>query len=186
MNLTVARDFIHRGPFVFSAVVIAAVIAVDVLLKATTDLLSVELAVISTGIISGAVLSLLGVLVITRLSVWRELGFVGSPARPRTLLWFLPFALYGLLPLTQGLNISAGRTAAAVAFGVLIATWKLTSAIAVQDTDASNLAASVADLIPAVATCVLLAAYGLARWPRRARLASPHAGTCSAAGTVAT
>ena len=264
MNPTVARDFIHRRPFVFSALVIAAVTAVDVLLIAIRDLLSVDLAVISTGIISGAVLSLLGVLVITRLGVWRELGFVRSPARPRTLLWFLPFAIYGLLPLTQGLDISAGRTAAAVAFGVLIATWKLialalvlyawlprgprtaaaltaavwatmhlggilvgasvaptlmlclsylflsyafvcvwlrtellwplvatyalflTSAIAVQHTDASNLADSVTNLIPAVATSVLLAAYGLAISPRRARPASAHARTRSAAGTVAT
>jgi len=263
MNPTVRRDFIHRRPVVFSALLIAAGIAVGVLRKATTELLSVELTVISTGIISGAVLSLLGVLVITRLGVWRELGFVRRPARPRTLLYFLPFALYGLLPLTQGLPISAGRTAAAVAVGVLIATWKLialalvlyawlprgprtaaaltaavwatmhlsgillggsvaptlmlclsylflsyafvcvwlrtellwplvatyalflTSAIAVQDTDASNLADSVVDLIPAVAISVLLAAYGLAI-SRRARLASAHARPRSAAGTVAT
>ncbi len=33
MNPTVARDFIHRRPFVFSALVIAAITAVDVLLK---------------------------------------------------------------------------------------------------------------------------------------------------------
>jgi len=50
MNPTVARDFIHRRPFVFSALVIAAVTAVDVLLIATRDLLSVELAVITTGL----------------------------------------------------------------------------------------------------------------------------------------
>ncbi len=250
MNPTVARDFIHRRPFVFSALVIAAVIAVDVLLKATTDLLSVDLAVISTGIISGAVLSLLGVLVITRLGIWRELGFVRRPARPRTLLWFLPFALYGLLPLAQGLNISAGRTAAAVAFGVLIASWKLmvlalvlyawlprgprtsaaltafffasmhvggilagaivaptlvlclsylflgfafvavrlrtgllwpivasyalllASAVAVQNTEASNLVASVADVMPAVAISLLL---GAGR--------APGQGTCLSGGT---
>lgn len=42
----------------------------------------------------------------------------------------------------------------------------LASASAVQ-TEASNLAASVADVAPALVISVLLAAYGLAAWPRR-------------------
>jgi len=248
MNLTVASDSIHRHPFTFSTLVIAAVVAIETLLKVTSDLLSVELSVITVGIINGAVLSLLGALVIQRLGSWRQLGLIGRPVRPRTLLWFLPFAIYGVLPLTQGLDITAGKAAAAVAFGVLIASWKLmvlalvlyawlprgprtsaaltaffwasmhvggiltggivaptlvlcylflvfasvavrlrtgllwpivasyalllASAVAVQDTEASNLVASVADVMPALAISLLLAGYGLVAWPRRAQAAA--------------
>jgi hypothetical protein len=92
---------------------------------ATRDLLSLQFSVITTGIIGGAVLSLLGALAIRRLGLWRELGLIGRPARRRTLLWCLPFAIYGVLPLTKGLDVTAGKVASAAAFGVLIAFWKL-------------------------------------------------------------
>ena len=117
---------IHRRPLAFSVLLIGAAVGAELLVKATTDLLSLQLSVITVGIISGALLSLLGALVITRLGVWDELGVTGRPARWRTLLWFLPFAVYGMLPLTQGLDATAGKVAGAVAFGVLIALWKFT------------------------------------------------------------
>ena len=116
-------------PLTFSALLIAAVAGVDVLIVATRDLLFLQFSVITTGIISGAVLSLLGALAIRRLGLWRELGLIGRPARRRTLLWCLPFAIYGVLPLTvgltEGLDLTAGKVASAAAFGVLIAFWKL-------------------------------------------------------------
>jgi len=126
MNLTNASTSVPVRPLVFSVLLIGAVAAVDLLIKATSELLSIQLSVITTGIISGAVLSLLGALVIRRLGLWRELGLTGRPARWRTLLWFLPFAIYGVLPLTMGPDVTAGKVAGAVAFGVLIAFWKLT------------------------------------------------------------
>jgi hypothetical protein len=125
MSSTFDRDSIHRHPLTFTGLLIAAETAVNVVLAATRDLLSLHVSILTTGIISGAVLSLLGALVIGRLGLWRELGLIGHPARRRTLLWCLPFAIYGVLPLTMGLDVTAGRIATAIAFGVLIAFWKL-------------------------------------------------------------
>ncbi len=125
MNPSTTSEFIHRHPLTFSVVLIAAVAGVDVLLIAIRDVSSLHFSVITAGIISGAVLSLLGALVLRRLGLWRELGLAGRPARWRTLLWFLPFAIYGVLPLTMGLDVTAGKVAGALAFGVLIAFWKL-------------------------------------------------------------
>ena len=117
---------IHRRPLAFSVLLIGAAVGTELLVKAATVLLSLQLSVITVGIISGAVLSVLGAVVITRLAVWDELGVTGRPPRWRTLLWFLPFAVYGVLPLTEGLDATAGKVAGAVAFGVLIALWKFT------------------------------------------------------------
>jgi hypothetical protein len=117
---------IHRRPLAFSALLIGAAVGAELLVKATTDLLSLQLSVITVGINSGAVLSVLAALVIARLGVWDELGATGRPARWRTLLWFLPFAVYGILPLTQSLDVTAGKVAGAAAFGVLVALWKFT------------------------------------------------------------
>ena len=126
MSPTSDSDSIHRHPLTFSVLLIAAAVGVGWLLKATSDLLSLQFSVITTGIISGALLSLLGALVIKRLGVWRELGLTEASARRRTLLWFLPFAIYGVLPLAEGLDFTAGKVAGAFAFGALVAFWKLT------------------------------------------------------------
>ena len=126
MSLTFDRDSIRRHPRTFSALVIGVFVGIDVALAAASNLLSLEWSVITKGIVSGAMQSVLGALVISRLGLWRELGLAGRPARRRTLLWCLPFAIYGVLPLfTKGLDITAGKAAAAVAFGVLTAFWKL-------------------------------------------------------------
>jgi hypothetical protein len=116
---------IRRHPLAFSALVIGVFVGIDVAMAAASDLLSLEWSVITKGIISSAVQSLLAALVIRRLGLWRELGLVQRPAQWRNLLWFLPFALYGLAPLTAGVDATAGDVAAAVAFGVLVAFWKL-------------------------------------------------------------
>ena len=86
---------------------------------------SQTLSVITVGIISGALLSVLGALVVGRLGLWRQTGLIGRPARPVSLLWFLPFVVYGLLPLTQGADMTAELAAGAAVFGFLIAFWKL-------------------------------------------------------------
>lgn len=125
MNRTSARDSIHRHPFAFSVLLIAAVVGFEALALVTIDLLPVQVPVITVGIMTGAVLSLCGVFLIEWLGLWSQLGLVGRPARWPTLLWFLPFVIYGLLPLTQGFDFSARDAVAAVAFGVLIAVWKL-------------------------------------------------------------
>jgi len=125
MNPTAVRDSIHQHPLAFSTIVVAAAGGVQMLLKVLLNLLSLSLPVVTTGILSGFVLSVLGAFVVRRLGLWRELGFIGRPASARSLLWFLPFLLYGLLPLTAGPDVSAANAAAAVAFGLLIAFWKL-------------------------------------------------------------
>lgn len=245
MISTSKTDCIQRHPRAFSALVIGVFGSIDVAMAAVSNLLSLEWSVITTGIVSSAVQSLLGVLVLSRLGLWAELGLVQRPARRRKLLWFLPFALYGVLPLTAGVVATAGEVTAAVAFGVLVAFWKLTvlglvlyawlprgaraaaaltacsfailhltgilvgavvvptlvlslsylflafaivavrlrtglfwplvccyalllttAAMVLQDNGASNLAGSVADVLPAAATSLLLAGYGLMVWPR--------------------
>jgi hypothetical protein len=125
MNTITAQKFIHRHPVTVSVLVIATAGAVEILLKATIDLLSVQLPVITVGIISGALLSLLGGVTLTRLGLWRELGLLGRPVQPRALLWLVPFVIHGVLPLTEGFHVSADKAAAALAFGMLIAFWKL-------------------------------------------------------------
>lgn len=254
MNTATADSVIHRHPFAFSALLIAAVGTLEVLLKALVDdILSLRLPAITVGVISGAVLSALCALAVTRLSLWRKLGFTGRPERRRTLLWFLPFVIYGVLPLTQGLDVTASKAAGAIAFGVLIAFWKLTvlglllsawlprgerfaagmaavwwaamhlagiltgarlaptlvlcasslflafafvavrlrtqllwplipcyalllaAAAAVQDNEASNLAATVADMLPALVISALLAVYGLIASPRKIEAANQGA-----------
>ncbi len=125
MNPDAAPDPFTRRPLAFSALLIVAAGAVEVLLKATADLLSLDLSVITIGIVSGSVLSALGAVLISRLGLWRQLGLSARPRQPEALLWFLPFAITGLLPLTQGGAITAAKAAAAIAFGVLIAFWKL-------------------------------------------------------------
>ncbi|MDQ3870777.1 MAG: hypothetical protein M3301_04070 [Chloroflexota bacterium] len=126
MSPTSETDSIHRHPLAFSALVIGVFAGIDVAMAAASDLWSLEWSVITTGIVSSAVQGVLGVLVITRLGLWRELGLVRRSKQWRTLLWFLPFALYGLLPLTAGIDGSAGKATAAIAFGVLVAFWKVT------------------------------------------------------------
>lgn len=126
MSPTFDRDSIRRHPLAFSALVIGVFVGIDVAMVAAINLLSLEWSVITKGIVSGAMQSVLGALVISRLGLWRELGLIGRPARRQTLLWCLPFAIYGVLPLTTvGLDVTAGKVASAVAFGVLIAFWKL-------------------------------------------------------------
>ena len=202
---------------------------------------------ITTGVVSGAVLSVVGALLVTKLGLWRRLGLIGRAERPRTLLWFLPFVIYGVLPLTQGVEFTAGQAALGVAFGLLTAFWKLTvlglllyswlprgagsaailaatfwaamhlggiltggivaptlvlglsylflafafiavrlrtgllwpvvasyalllaTVVATQDTESSNLVASVADILPALLISMLLAVYGVVAWPRSKR-----------------
>jgi hypothetical protein len=105
--------------------VVATATAVELLVNATLDLLSLRLPIVTVGVISGALLSLLGAVTVTRLGLWRQLGLLRYPAQPRALLWFLPFVIYGVLPLTEGLHVSADKAAAALTFGLLIAFWKL-------------------------------------------------------------
>jgi len=125
MNTLEARRFAHRKPWAFSALVVVAAGGLDLILKPAVDLLSLRLSVITIGIISGAVVATIGALVVGQLDLWRQLGLIGRPARPLALLWCLPFAIYGLLPLTLGIEITPVRGAGALAFGVLIAFWKL-------------------------------------------------------------
>ena len=249
MNTATTDSVIRRQPFACSALLIAAVGTIDVLLRILVDdVMSLRLSVITVGVISGGVLSAIGALAVTRLDLWRQLGFTGRPARWRTLLWFLPFAIYGVLPLTQGLDATASKAAGAIAFGVLIAFWKLTAlgmllhawlprgersaaglaagfwaamhvagiltgakvaptlvlcasslflafafvavrlrtqllwplipcyalllaaAAAVQEDEASNLAATVTAMLPALVISALLAVYGLIALPRGLRV----------------
>lgn len=259
MNQTAAKQSIQHHPLVFSILIVVTDLAVGWLMKKTADLVSVDLSVLATGIISGAVLSALAAVVLSRLGAWRQLGLVGRPQRWRSLLWLLPFLINGLLPLTAAADVSPGKAAGAVFFGVLIAFWKLaalglilftwlprgprtaaamtalffggmhlggiltgaivtptlllalsycflafafvavrlrtgllwplvatyslflTSVAAVLTSDASNLAASVADVLPALGSSVVLAAYGLVAWPRTSQRsrkpdAEPHVG----------
>jgi hypothetical protein len=242
---TAARASIRRHPLAFSVLTVAAVVLVEVLLKLGFDRLGSELPVITVGIISGTLLSLLGAILVARLSLWRELGLVGRPDRARMMLWFLPFLIQGMLPLTQGFDGTLGRGLAAAAFGLLTSFWKLLvlglilyaflprgkrsaaaltalgfgamhvggiltggiampslllaatyvflgfafvavrfrtgllwplvgcyaillgAAGAVQTSDAGNLAASVADVLPFFGVSVLLACFGLFAWPRQ-------------------
>ncbi len=247
MNPTAIQSSIHRRPLLFSLLVVVAAGGGELLLKVTlVELLSLELTVITIGIVSGAVISLLGAFAVGRLRLWRELGLIRRPSRARSLLWFLPFVIYGVLPLTAGPDLTAGKAAAVTAFGLLIAFWKLVvlglvlfawlprgrrtaaaitagmwaamhlifgiltgaaalptlvlavsylflsfafiavrlrtgllwplvasyalllaTAAAVQGDEASNLATSVADLVPLLVISVLLGAYALVVWPRR-------------------
>ncbi len=254
MSPTSGTDSIQGHPLAFSALVIGVFGGIDVAMAGGSNLLSLDWSVITTGIVSSAVQGVLGVLVISRLGLWRALGLTGRPARLRMLVWFLPFALYGLLPLTAGVDAIAGKVSAAVAFGVLVAFWKLTvlglvlyawlprgaraaagltallwagmhlsgilaggivaptlllslsylflgfafvavrlrtgllwplvccyalflstAAMALQDNEASNLAASVSDVLPAVVISLLLAGYGLLVW-RQPRASVERAG----------
>lgn len=125
MDVTAVPSIIERHPFRFAAVLVATVAGIDQLLHAVLGALLPDVSVASTGIISGAVLGLLTAVTVSRLRLWRELGLVGRPPRARTLLWFLPFVVYGLLPLTAVTAVSAGQLVAAAAFGVLTAGWKL-------------------------------------------------------------
>jgi len=126
MNPTARQDPIHRHPFAFSALVLASVGTLELLMKVTiVDLLSLRLSVATLGIINGVVLSLLGAVTVGWLGLWRQLGRIGLPARLRSLLWFLPFVIYGALPLTAGPDVTAGKAVALIAFGMLTAFWKL-------------------------------------------------------------
>jgi uncharacterized protein len=125
MNLTPARDIIERHPFRFAAALAATVAVLHQLLHAILDALVSDVSVINTGIISGSVLSLLGGATISRLGLWRELGLISRPARVRTLLWFLPFVIYGLLPLTAVTAVGVEQLVTAAAFGFSTALWKV-------------------------------------------------------------
>jgi hypothetical protein len=120
-----ARASFRRHPLAFSVVTVATVVLVEVLLKLGFDRLGSELPVITVGIISGTLLSLLGASLVARLSLWRELGLVGRPEHARMMLWFLPFMIQGVLPLTQGFDGTIGKGLAAAAFGLLTSFWKL-------------------------------------------------------------
>jgi len=124
MSTTSIQDLVRRNPLAFSALVAGTVLAVNLVLKLGSVVLSLELSVLTTGG-SAALLSALGALAITRLGLWHELGLVGWPARLRTLAWFLPFVAFGVLPLTAGPHVTPAGAAAVVAFGVLNAFWKL-------------------------------------------------------------
>lgn len=58
MTATAVHDVIQRHPLAFSSGVVLTVVGIELLLKTTHDLLSLDLAVITVGIISGALISL--------------------------------------------------------------------------------------------------------------------------------
>jgi hypothetical protein len=252
MNIAATKDgWIHRHPLVFSSLLTGTPVAIELLLKMSADLLSLQSSVITVGIISGLVLTAVAAIAVTRLGLWHQLRMLGRPQRARTLLWFLPFVIYGVLPLTQGLDVTASKAAGAIAFGLSIAFWKLivlalllyawlprgermaaglaalfwaamhfvggiltgaalaptlilcvsylflafafvavrlrtgrlwpltgcyalllAAAAATQKNEASNLAATVADMMPALVISALLAGYGLIAWPRNTQTAN--------------
>jgi hypothetical protein len=252
MNIATTQDgTIHRHPFVFSTLLIGTAVAIELLLKMSAEMLSLRLSVITVGVISGVVLSAVAATAVTRLGLWHQLRLIGRPQRARTLLWFLPFVIYGVLPLTQGRHVTASTAAGAVAFGLSIAFWKLialglllhawlprgerraaglaalfwaamhlvggiltgamvaptlilcisylflafaflavrlrtgmlwpltacyalllAAAAAAQNNEASNLAATVADMTPALVISALLAGYGLIASPRNTQTAN--------------
>lgn len=126
MNTTSIQDLVRRNPLAFSALVAGTVLVINLVLKLGFVALSLELSVLTTGGLSAALLSAVGALAITRLGLWHELGLLGWPARLRTLAWFLPFVALGGLPwITAAPTLTPAVAAAAVAFGVLNAFWKL-------------------------------------------------------------
>jgi hypothetical protein len=252
MNIATTKDgSIHRHSIVFSILLTGTAVTIELLLKMSADLLSLRLSVLTVGIISGVVLSAVAAIAVTRLRLWHQLRLLGRPQRARTLLWFLPFVIYGVLPLTQGLDGTASTAAGAIAFGLSIAFWKLivlglllyawlprgermaaglaalfwaamhlvggiltgamvaptlmlsisylflafafvavrlrtgmlwpltgcyalllAAAAATQKNEANNLAATVADMMPALVISALLAGFGLIAWPRNTETAN--------------
>lgn len=77
MNTTSIQDLVRRNPLAFSALVAGTVLAVNLVLKLGSVVLSLELSVLTTGGLSAALLSAVGALAITRLGLWHELGLLG-------------------------------------------------------------------------------------------------------------
>jgi uncharacterized protein len=96
----------------------------DTLLGAALGRLAPGMPILEIGLITGATLSVLVSVALWRLGWWREVGF-RAPADARALLWFLPFLLYGLLPLGAGLRATTAGIVPAAAAGLAIAFWKL-------------------------------------------------------------
>ena len=113
-----------RSPLVFSLLVVAAAMLLDTLLGGALGRFAPGLSILHIGLATGAMLSTLASMALWRLGWWREVGF-RAPRDGRALLWFLPFLLYGLLPLGAGMRATAAGMLAAAAAGLAIAFWKL-------------------------------------------------------------
>ena len=113
-----------RHPLVFSLLVVAVAMLLDTLLGAALGRLAPGLPVLEIGLITGATLSVVAGVALWRLGWWRDVGF-RIPTEARALLWFLPFLVYGLLPLGAGLRATSAGILAAAAAGLAIAFWKL-------------------------------------------------------------
>lgn len=66
MNTTSIQELVRRNPLALSALVAGTVLAVNLVLKLGFVALSLELSVLTTGVLSAALLGALGAMAITR------------------------------------------------------------------------------------------------------------------------
>ena len=121
--------FLSRLPIVhhplrFGVMVIGVVSLVDALLYALSGRLVPGLPITVIGIITGMTLSTLAAVAITALGWWHPLGFT-QRGDWRRLVPFALFVLYGLLPLSAGVQAAPGALLAGALMGLLIGFWKI-------------------------------------------------------------
>jgi hypothetical protein len=109
----------------FGILVVAGVVALEILVGRLVGWVAPSLSILGIGVVTGGFLGLL-----LAASIWRsgdahELGLAGWP-RLRSVAWYAPFLIYGLLPLTGGVRSAPADIALGAVAGVLIAFWKLT------------------------------------------------------------
>ncbi|MBA3824642.1 MAG: hypothetical protein H0X24_12205 [Ktedonobacterales bacterium] len=115
---------IQRYPLVFSLVLVLSALLVDVYSGVVIGHLAGALTIAQLGSITGGIVALGVAVLVQVLHWWRMIGF-RSPRQWGGLLWFLPFVLYGFLPLGAGVTATPGTLLVGIMAGFLIAFWKL-------------------------------------------------------------
>lgn len=107
----------------FAPLVVAVVVIIETLFGALLSQIA-PMPILLVGILTGATLSVLAAFVLSRLGWWRAAGII-APVGLKQVLWFVPFFVYGLLPLMAGVRATPGAFLIGIVFAALISFWKL-------------------------------------------------------------
>ena len=119
-----SRLAISHHPVRFGVMVIGVVAIVEALMGLLIGRLVSDLPITVIGLITGTTLSILAAVAITGLGWWHRLGFT-QRGDWRRLVPFALFVLYGLLPLSAGVQAAPGALLAGALMGLLIGFWKM-------------------------------------------------------------
>src|SRR3712207_885571 len=111
-------------PFLFALLPVIIAVAVETLFGILIEARLTLVPGLLIGMFTGSMLCMIGAIGLTVSGWWHAAGF-RQPTSWRSLLWFVPFFVYGLLPLTDGVKVRASIVVVAAIASLFISFWKV-------------------------------------------------------------